>query len=232
MRALALILLLLATPAAAEAQPSPAPSPAPGGVHTLILVRHGAYDEDDPADPDVGRALVPMGRRQAALVGARLAALPKPDSLTTSTMTRARETAAIIGLAIGLSPQPSRDIRECLPTRYPSSGRALTDDEKREAAECDAQIERAAKQWLVPTPAKSRTDVLVAHGNVIRSLVVRALGIDRLMWNVLGITHTGVTVIEIPAEGKMKVISYNDAGHLPAELQTRGGMQPLMLPVQ
>ena len=93
--------------------PAIAAAAEPAGVRTLYLVRHGLYDQDDPRDADVGKALVPLGREQAALAGARLAALPVQfAALHTSTMTRARETAEIIGAALQLTPQPSTDLRE------------------------------------------------------------------------------------------------------------------------
>jgi hypothetical protein len=37
----------------------------PPAVRTLYLVRHGAYDIDDPRDEAVGRGLLPIGVAQA-----------------------------------------------------------------------------------------------------------------------------------------------------------------------
>src|SRR5436309_1031109 len=90
---------------------------APTGVRRVYLIRHGAYDEDDPRDPEVGRGLTDVGREQARLTGARLAALGTPiDVLHSSTMTRARETAEIIGAALGgMAPHLARDLMECTP---------------------------------------------------------------------------------------------------------------------
>jgi hypothetical protein len=38
------------------------------GVRTLYLIRHGQYDHDDDRDPDIGKALIPLGIAQSKLV--------------------------------------------------------------------------------------------------------------------------------------------------------------------
>jgi phosphohistidine phosphatase SixA len=66
-------------------------------AHTIYLVRHGAYDTSAKTDPEVGGPLTPLGIAEARLVGSRLRGLPLHfDSITSSTMERARETAVII----------------------------------------------------------------------------------------------------------------------------------------
>ena len=87
------------------------------GVRTVYLIRHGDYDSADPRDPDVGKELVPLGVAQARLVAARLRGMPvRFSSLSSSTMTRARQTALVIGDEFPeLQLETSRLIRECLP---------------------------------------------------------------------------------------------------------------------
>ena len=95
--------------------------PAAGSaVRTLYLIRHGEYDHDDTRDPDIGKGLVPLGVTQAELIAARLAAMPVTmTSLHSSSMTRARETAQIVGhLFPNLTLQSSRDLRECTPPTH------------------------------------------------------------------------------------------------------------------
>lgn len=68
------------------------------GVRTVYLIRHGDYDHDDERVPDVGKVLVPLGVAQARIVGARLRGLPiELTSLHSSTMTRARQPALVVG---------------------------------------------------------------------------------------------------------------------------------------
>ena len=58
------------------------------GVRTVYLIRHGDYDHEDDRDPDVGKALIPLGVAQARIVGARLRGMPVEfTSLHSSTMT-------------------------------------------------------------------------------------------------------------------------------------------------
>ena len=64
--------------------PALAAEPAkPGtGIHYVYLIRHGIYDPDPDknADDVVANGLNTLGRDQARLVGARLAAHPAPDA--------------------------------------------------------------------------------------------------------------------------------------------------------
>lgn len=60
--------------------------------------------------------LSPRGRRQAADAAGRAARL-RPAALLSSPMTRAMETAAIIGRQLGLDPIVEIDLREWLPDR-------------------------------------------------------------------------------------------------------------------
>jgi serine/threonine-protein phosphatase PGAM5 len=64
--------------------------------------------------------------------------------------------------------------------------------------------------------------VIVAHGNVIRYLVGRAMKLDRFAWWTLGTFHCGVTLIRIKSDGEIILDSYNDVGHLPLSLRTSG----------
>lgn len=189
------------------------------GVRTLYLIRHGLYDQDDPRDADVGKALVPLGREQAALAGARLAALPvKFAALHTSTMTRARETAEIIGAALQMTPQPSVDLRECTPpTRR---GDIMARLRAGEGDSCAVQIERAFARYFTPSPQADTSEILVCHGNVIRYCVVLALDVDPLAWLGMNIGNCSLTVIQVNPDGSMRLVSYGDVGHIPPAKQT------------
>ncbi len=69
----------------------------------LVLVRHGVTDwnREGRFQGHLDPPLSAMGRDQAALVGARIAADPalRPNRIITSSLTRAVETAAAIGAA-------------------------------------------------------------------------------------------------------------------------------------
>ena len=95
-------------------------TPLGNGVRTIYLIRHGDYDHKDNRDPDVGKALIPLGIAQARLVAARLRSLPvKMTSLHSSTLTRARQTARIINQDFPhLQLLQSKLLRECTPPTW------------------------------------------------------------------------------------------------------------------
>jgi len=187
---------------------------------TIYLVRHGEYDSADPRDPKLGKALAPIGIAQARLLGARLRALPVHfTSFRASPLTRARQTAEILaqdlpGLELSIDPL----LEECTP---PTRRSEIQNEERPEAlALCRAQLERLFAEWFKPTPEAERNDLLVAHGNVIRYLVTRALGVDPTAWLEMSIANASLTLIRVEPDGRFKVLAVGDAGHLPASLQT------------
>ena len=71
-----------------------------------------------------------------------------------------------------------------------------------------------------PAGNVSSTELYVCHGNVIRYLTARALGLDPTAWLSLSVGHASITRIRIAPDGKMQVIAVGDVGHLPPNLQT------------
>jgi phosphohistidine phosphatase len=76
-------------------------------LETLHLVRHAhAGDAERWDGPDELRPLTRKGRAQAARLGAFLLATGvRPDRIITSPLVRARQTAEIVGEALGLTPE-------------------------------------------------------------------------------------------------------------------------------
>jgi serine/threonine-protein phosphatase PGAM5 len=217
---LALIVSLAAPVAAQAPPPGPGPPPAPRGLRTLILVRHGVYDETDGRDPEIGRALLPEGREQARITGERLAAWPqRVDAVYASTMTRARETAEIIMKSLpGVPLTADRDLRECEPPGNRDASRHGPTPE--EADSCAARIDGRLARYFRPSPERDSTEVLVCHGNVIRWLVCRAMGADPKLWLSMSPANCSLTVIQVRANGTYKITAMGDRGHLPVALQT------------
>jgi serine/threonine-protein phosphatase PGAM5 len=218
-RLLAVVLCALA-PFVAPAAPTLAQS-APGrGIRTIILVRHGVYDETDPRDAEIGKALLPEGREQARITGERLAGWPSHiDVLRASTMTRARETAEIIARALpGLTPVPDRNLRECEP---PGTHRGtMAGLEPGDPDSCAARLDADLARYFRPSPDRDSTEVLVCHGNVIRWLTCRALGADPKLWLGMSLANCSLTVIQVRPDGTFKITAVGDRGHLPVALQT------------
>ncbi|MDB6164261.1 MAG: serine/threonine-protein phosphatase mitochondrial-like [Xanthomonadaceae bacterium] len=208
-------LLCLFLVSSAQAADTPAPA-----ARTIVLVRHGNYLPDPSIDMRQGPGLSPLGVAQAHLVGARLAALPfRFDALYASPMQRARDTAAVIGMDF-----PGRrfdiidDLAECTP---PTRRTEIMKDEKpADLAACKAQLDRVFATYFRPASGAERNELFVCHGNVIRYLVTRALGVDTTAWLELSVGHASITQIRIEADGRVKVIAVSDVGHIPANLRT------------
>jgi len=189
-------------------------------ARTLWLVRHGAYDEQDPRDERVGRGLVPIGVAQARLAGARLRGLPYDfDTLLASPLSRARETAAVIAAELdGPAVEIVDDLAECTPPTRRLD--VMKGERPADLAACAAQLERLGARLLRPATGGERHDLVVAHGNVIRSLVVQALAVDQESWLGMSIGHASLTVIRIEPGGEPRLLAVGDVGHLSPSLQT------------
>ncbi len=206
-------------------------SPAWGGVHTLYLIRHGQYEIDDPRPPDEGKALTPLGIAQARLVAARLRGMDVEfDDIVASTMTRARQTAAVIHQSFpDLDVRMTRLLRECTPPTWRKDVMAETPAAEAEA--CRARLEEAYEKYFQPSPDEDLDEIVVCHGNVIRYFVTKALNVDEMAWLQMSIDNCSITVIEVREDGRLKLIRYNDAAHMPAELRTHPGVdKPLVVP--
>ena len=225
LNALLLVAGSLATPL--HAQSASATAAPPAGVRTLVLVRHGAYDIEDPRDEDVGKGLLPIGVAQARLAGDRLRGLPfRFDTIVASPLTRARETAQVIAGELADPGAGARDIAidpdlaECTPPTRRAD--IMAREKPAELASCSAQLERLAPRLFTPLPAGSgdRHELVVAHGNVIRWLVTRALGVDSTAWLSMSIGHASLTVLAVDGKGVVRVLAVGDVGHLSPGLQT------------
>ncbi len=190
-----------------------------GPTRTVYLVRHGNYDEG--ADVKDGGGLTPLGLAQARLVAARLAGMPVTfTALHTSTLTRARQTAEVIHASLPSLPvQPTDLLRECTPRSLRPTGAGHEDPAEQDAAE--KQLNEAYARFFGPaTAGHDEQAILVCHGNVIRWLTCRALGVDTRAWLAMSVAHCSLTVIQIRADGSTKILAVGDIGHVPPNLQS------------
>ena len=186
----------------------------------IVLVRHGNYVADANADKKLGPHLSSLGVAQAYLVGARLAGLPGHfDALYVSPLQRAKDTAGAIAPEFpGQTFSVITDLEECTP---PTRRSEITKDDKpEELAACKAQLDRLFAEHFKPAQGAERTEMYVCHGNVIRYLTTRALGVDSEAWLEMSVGHASITHIRVGADGRFKVIAVGDVGHIPPNLRT------------
>jgi serine/threonine-protein phosphatase PGAM5 len=187
---------------------------------TVYILRHGAYDTSSNGDSPDGPGLTPLGIAQARLVGARLRALPTTISMMiASTMTRARETAAVVHESLpSARMDESSLLRECTPP--------MRDEEQASAKikmdhqACQATLDEAFRRYFVPGSGSEQHVVLVCHGNVIRYFVAKALGVDTGSWIGMAVGHASLTVIRVRSDGSLTVLSMGDVGHIPPDFQS------------
>ncbi len=205
-------LLLIATAHGADKQ-----TPA---ARTIVLVRHGYYVPDAALGDRPGPHLAPIGVAQAQLVGARLAGLPiQFDAMYVSPVQRARDTAAIIASDFpGRHVEVVDDLAECMPPTRRAE--AMAHEKPQDLTACQAQLDRVFDKYFKPAKGSERTDLFVCHGNVIRYLVTRALGVDTKAWLEMSVGNASITEIRVEANGSFKVISVGDVGHLPPSMHT------------
>jgi serine/threonine-protein phosphatase PGAM5 len=145
------------------------------------------------------------------------------SSLTSSTMTRARETAMVINddfpeMELG----ESNLIRECTPPTWRKD--IMEETDSLELIECVENLEKAFKDVFITSPdTKDRNDIIVCHGNVIRYFVTKVLKADPMCWLQMSIGNCSLTIIRILPNGSMKLAAFSDIGHIPPNMQTETG---------
>lgn len=195
-------------------------------ARTIYLVRHGQYVSDPTINEKIGPGISPIGSAQAHMAGARLAGLQiKFDSFYVSPMQRARDTAAIIGQNFpGSKFGVIDDLAECTPPTHDK--KIMAAEKPEDMAACTAALNRVFAKYFKPSQEGVRNELFVCHGNVIRSMVVRALGVDPDSWLSMSVGHASITKIRIEADGHFKVIAIGDVGHLPPNLLTGASGDP------
>lgn len=189
----------------------------------VYLVRHGAYDPD-PNDPVDGGTLNELGRRQASLLADRLAGI-EFDVIHHSDALRAVQTADVLAFQLANVPRESEPLlRECIPT-VPDDD-VLTEEQREFFAQLPAdaradgpQQAKAALDRFSSIGSSDSRELIVSHGNLINFFVGDAIGAPPNGWLRTLDYHCGLTVISYKTDAPARLITYNDVGHLPAELR-------------
>lgn len=191
----------------------------PTATRHIILIRHGQYHME--SNDDAERRLTPLGCKQAKLTGIRLKELGlNYTNIVESTMTRAKETSAIIQEYISNVPVKSTDLlREGAPIKPEPMHPSWQPSEKSFFTE-GARIEAAFRKFIHRANVDQKedsVDVVVCHANVIRYIVCRALQFPPEGWLRMNLRHGSITWITIRPNGKVSVRCIGEAGHMPPE---------------
>jgi serine/threonine-protein phosphatase PGAM5 len=186
------------------------------GTRILYLVRHGHYHTE--SDTAKYGTLTALGRRQAKRVGRRLASVDL-HVMHHSDMLRAAETAEIIAseLDTAIPIKSSKLLREGVPTAPCPWLPTLT---RAEARQHRARMDAAYDRYFRPQRSGQRDEVLVAHANIIRYFISRALGDSVVKWARIALMQGSLTVMAVDPFGRAMLMSFNDVGHLPRKMHT------------
>ena len=175
----------------------------------LFFVRHGQHEPNG-----FGGKLTTLGRKQALRVAKRLNEWPI-TMIRSSDTARAVETAHIIAEHIGgIRVRKSPVLREMFPTAFPGVVVPL-----KYRTQGKDNLETILKRYF-RLPRATRHEVIVCHGNLIRSLVCRVLNVRLTAWQKMGTANAGITRFVLYSDGNVDLSRYNDVGHLPAHMIT------------
>ena len=184
-------------------------------IRTVYLIRHGEYHWD--TDHARFLHLTPRGEKQARLTAKRIASIPV-TAFYSSDLVRAVETAEIIRRHLpGSTLVKRRMLREVLP---PSPWLKNVVPERTDAGRKRAEL--AFVRLFRKARGGDKHEVVVCHGNLIRWLVTRGIGGSGEEWLRMDTRNCGISEVVVSADGTIKVVSYNDVGHLPPSLTTKG----------
>ncbi len=191
------------------------------GTRYLYLARHGS------ADP-FGE-LTDAGRRQAKLLGERLAAIPV-DAIWHSPLARAVATAQVLAQHLpGVPVAEATELIDYVPYVPPPAERHPAwsgffdgyDDAEAASGRRLAEAREARFATAVSGPTDSH-EVLITHAFQIAWLVRHALQAPPHRWIGLNSANTALTVIEYRPALPPAMVMFNDQSHLPHDLRWTG----------
>ncbi|HEV3355105.1 MAG TPA: histidine phosphatase family protein [Acidimicrobiales bacterium] len=193
----------------------------------LLLVRHGLPERVEGADGPADPVLTDEGRRQSEQLADWLAH-EHLDHLMSSTLRRARQTAAPVAERLGLDVEPVQGLSEFdadadsyIPIeelRQARDPRFLAIVEGR-WDELGSSVDPTAFADLVHTTIEGVIErfaghrvAIVCHGGVINLYLGRILGVDRPLWFEPG--YTSISRVAASRAGHRTIVTLNETAHL------------------
>lgn len=200
---------------------------------TLLFARHGETADNRRLvfQGQAGKALNALGRAQAKRLAERMRNHP-PDAIVASDLERARETANIVGEAVGLTPELDPELREVDVGAW--TGKSHTEvmdlfadewnawasgiDVRRGGGETYGELAERIERAVVraATSHAGKRVLLVSHGGAIKAYVAKLLGVSADGMRALaGVGNCGLTAIERDLRThKSRLHAWNDTAHL------------------
>jgi broad specificity phosphatase PhoE len=203
---------------------------------TVILLRHGETEwnrEGRWQGQAMDTQLTGQGREQARIVAHRLQSYPV-DVIYCSDLSRALETAQIVGQVLGKTPLLEPALRESdvglwtgktwaeITAGWPEQVAAMLagEDVRRGDGESYGELQQRLAGALERIIARhpNQTVLVVSHGAALRSLVAHVLGASLAQMHRLAIGgNTAISIVQAQ-QGVTRLVSYNDTAHLDGAL--------------
>ncbi|MHC4957868.1 MAG: histidine phosphatase family protein [Planctomycetota bacterium] len=194
----------------------------------LYLIRHGITDWNE-AGRAQGHTDIPLnerGRAQARALATRLAS-HEIHAIYASDLSRASETASIVGEAVGTTPIPAPEFRELnigelegadwteVPTDFGTLlGRVAAGKVPEGGETFDAFLGRISLglERLFEAHAEE-TVAIVSHGGTLKTMIGHLLGLDRMNLDRLSLRgNASLSVVEF-RHGRPTLSLLNDTSH-------------------
>lgn len=219
----------------------------PPGSTELILVRHGESEPmvpgrpfplvDGHGDPE----LAPDGRRQAELVGDRLASHPI-DAIYVTTLRRTAQTAAPLATRLGIEPVVEPDLREVhlgewegeLYRKHMAEGHPIAlqvlSEQRWDAipgAESATSIRTRVRGALdrIVTDNAGRCVAIFSHGGIIGEILAQVTESGR-PFAFLGASNASISHVVVFGD-RWILRRFNDTSHLPGDLDRHPDLDPI-----
>lgn len=192
----------------------------------LYLVRHGNYNVYAETQDNLGGPLTALGEQHAVYAGQYLSRIPITQ-IYTSPMRRAAQTTEVITKLMPTVPVAERqelwEVIPVIPTRLEQDFAHRFPNMTPERLEQERQSAESAFQRFFVFPQAPDTDdevheVLVCHGNLIRYLVCRTLGIDPAAWANMTIHQGSITRVILDDTDGMLLMTFNEIMHMPPDV--------------
>ncbi len=200
----------------------------------LLLVRHGetVWNQENRWQGQADTALSHVGYRQARQLGRQLGnANRQIEAIYTSDLCRARETAAILGKTLDVTPIETMAWREMDIGSW--SGLTTAEVAERHQDEWErvrngedlprggGETFRQFQQRILCSAAQFVRDheggqiIVVTHGGAVRALLLHCQGLAAQNFGKIEkIANTGVSEVSLFASGHATIHSVNDVTHL------------------
>ncbi len=181
----------------------------------LYLARHGEADGDDE-----GAELTDVGRRQASLLGARLAGTPFA-AVRHSPLTRGAQTAALVAAYLpGVPLTADESVGDYVPFAPDPLPDFLADTPPDELTRGARLAAETIARYAVP--AGDAPTLLVTHSFLIAWFVRHAIEAPPGRWVGLNAGNAALTVIRYAQTRPPRLVVFNDMAHLAPELRWTG----------